>query len=1813
MLRYSSTTVPPVRPRKLRFGLLSAAEIQRTAVCEVTETTLYYRGLPATGGLLDPLMGTVDRRHMCATCMKDAKRCQGHAGYLRLAFPAYHLGFVDVVLRVLRCVCYGCARPCLTEEEMADLATHTDDEELVCGKARLAAVHAVARNRKTCPHCGMPHPSYARTSLGIKVDWPADDAAWECDEERLACAERVFTARDALSILCHVSDEDARFLGFDPTLSHPHHLVLQNMVVPPPCTRPAIYSSEGSRSRGQNDLTVRFLEILKRSHEVSAALGPDHDWRTLPEVTPEVLERIHRLQYEVYMLVNNSARIPKPPGMGRNSSNANGKSLFQRLKGKEGRVRGNLMGKRVDFSARCVITPDAYFECDRVGVPYKIAMSLTVPERVNPTNVQALSKRVRLGAAHVRGAQSVVHVDGTVTDLANREDRSDLLLRSGDVVERYLSDEDVVVFNRQPSLHMHGMQAHRVRLMPGHTFRISLVVAAPYNADFDGDEMNLHVPQSLAAAAECATLMGVTQNCVGPQSNRPVMGIVQDSLLGLHLLSQQDTLLDHAHACRLLGVTRHVQPRRLPPPAVVVLRGETATRYWTGKQLFSTLLPQSLFVESAEEKKGSKEDWAVPDAERPVLVRGGLLLAGVLRKPHVGTGAGGIVDTLCRDGGGVACMRFMADAQRITHEFLLQRGHHVGIDDVMLSSEGHIRVHERLEKATTLCEEIQRELVDAPASVAAEGEAAILRLLSKSLLQTGGIVHEHMSERNAIRRMVTAGSKGSFINLSQICAALGQQSLEGGRIVATKGHRTLPCFAHKDPSLASRGMVHNSFALGLSPPELFFHAIGGREGLVDTAVKTSQTGYLQRRMNKSMEDNSVHPDGTVRNALGDIVSFRWGSDGMHPARLERVKLGVLRETEESLRARMTEEESALCLAARARILRVKTHVLVPEFDPRVLLPFNPHRVRRRVAREEDEKDENESSAERSRLSARVLALARDGPDTVCAALLDVLCASAVANVPTPSLSALLDELEDRIAHAKATEGESVGCIAAQSIGEPATQMTLNSVDWHTTMVLHWTSKDGPPPAPQDAEVGAFVDALIAQRPEDCQVMPDGQTIYLPLPPGTALALSPQEDGTMVWTELEAVTRHPPINEDGSRTLVEVKTESGRTVTVTKGKSLLVEDGGALLPKGGDEVRVGDRVPVVHALPASEESSSALPALLDLHTVFAAEEMPPTTQRPLDRAFGLLVGAYLSSSDEGEEEETAADETTRRLLRCTCGSTRRRVPGFAFAAPDAFVRGLLENTEPNKTTTTPHEDKEDDEERLLRDGLSLLRARFSDTAAAPSSSTLRDVRLERIVSLTEVASSHEFVYDLTVAGTRNMTATSGFAVRDTFHSAGVSAKNVTLGIPRLKEVIDASKSPKTPCTTLRFLAPYASSAAFADYVARTLPLTRLGDVVARCDILHDPDPWRTVVSEDAWVVECERLLRCEGEKEEEAKKTPSDDCKHVVRLELLQEVMRARHLTPPMVRSLLAARLEGRATVLSSEVNAVDWVVRVRFRQVGEMMRVGGLAAEQEALLCHRAVNVLLDTVVVSGHPGVTGATAAEVTRSDGQTEHVVHAYGSVLVDAAALHCVDWAQCTSNDLWEVYHTLGIEACANVVFEQIKAVVSFDGTYVDDRHLLTIVDSMCRGGTLMPLNRHGINRTDASPLMRCSFEETMDVLCNAAVFSDVENARSVTASIMTGQLSSLGTGTVDARFRTKTAPIREALRVPPGTVLRSTCRSYIPPTESEEVVEYVFDDPHPGGTRPLSPPTLEGAQARKRARFRPTSPTCASSHPKAFSRE
>ena len=608
-----------------------------------------------------------------------------------------------------------------------------------------------------------------------------------------------------------------------------------------------------------------------------------------------VIDIWERIQNDVVALYNNTSRAR---GQNLQRSGAPTRTLKHRLTGKTGRLRENMMGKRTNQSARSVVSPDPTLDIDEIGLPVRVATTLTIPEPVNKGNVAHLTRRVRIGARQLGGAATVVCADGTVIDLemCTAERRAQIRLRvathteGGDVVERYLTDgseragggeADVVVFNRQPSLHKFGMMGHRVRILPGDTFRLSELAARPYNADFDGDEMNVHVPQSACARAEVRELMMVSQLLISPQGNRPVLGLVQDSLLGVHVLTDPAVRLTRS---RMHDLLQHV---RFPQLYRVDERPDHPDGY-SGRQVVSALLPR-IHLER-------------PGDDPPLSIVGGRMRSGQLSKAAVGAAAGGVVQVIAQDYGSPRAARFLSDLQSVVMRFLAVRGFSMGIGACVLP---------RLDARRAVADAVDR-VVSAAAGVIndaethrtygmeREAESAVLHITSGALSRTGQVVAEHMAPDNALGTMIRAGSKGNPVNYTQIMGCVGQNCVEGGRI-GVAARRTLPCFAPNDRSVEAHGFVHSSYMQGLQPHEFFFHAMGGREGLVDTAVKTAVTGYLQRRGVKGLEEKAVAhvPHDPLRarrpvvSARTSLVKLHYGGDGCDAARLDKVALGPL--------------------------------------------------------------------------------------------------------------------------------------------------------------------------------------------------------------------------------------------------------------------------------------------------------------------------------------------------------------------------------------------------------------------------------------------------------------------------------------------------------------------------------------------------------------------------------------------------------------------------------------------------------------------------------------------------------------------------------------------------------------------------------------------------------------------------------------------------------------------------------------------------------------------------------------------------------
>ena len=851
----------PKRISSIKFGLLSPKEIRKmSATPIITADTYDDDGFPIDMGLMDTKLGVIDPGLRCKTCFGRAGECPGHFGHIELVAPVIHVGFNKIIRKLLRATCRKCSRlllePAQKQHYLEQLTIlqeigHMPDE-------LINEIYKEASKVKVCPYCN-------EEQLEIKFEKPSEYLE---NGEKLTSTE----IRDRFE---NIPDEDIRVVGMDPENARPEWMILTVLPVPPVTVRPSITLESGQRS--EDDLTHKLVDIIRINQRFQ-----ENREAGAPQLIIEDLWEL--LQYHVTTFFDNSVSGIPPA---RHRSGRPLKTLSQRLKGKEGRFRGSLSGKRVNFSARTVISPDPNLSINEVGVPMPIAKILTVPVVVTPRNIEQLKVYVRNGEEIHPGANYVLRPDERriKVTLTNKEDLAEKL-EFGWVVERQLKDGDTVLFNRQPSLHKMSIMAHTVKVLPNKTFRLNPAVCPPYNADFDGDEMNMHALQTEESRAEAKILMQVQENILSPRFGGPIIGGIHDHISGLFLLTRFENHINKPDAYDLL---RKSSIRTLPEPAGYDADGKP---YWTGKQIFSQILPKGLNIEYSAQVCSHcdvcKKEKCPNDAY--VVIRDGELLMGTIDEASIGAFKGKIQDRIIKQIGSEAGARFVDDMTRLAIRAIMRTGLSFGIADEDIPKEARIQIDEVLKNAEQDVQKLiqsyqNRELEPLPGRTLDETiEMSIMQKLGKARDSTGNIADSHMGLENSAVIMARSGARGSILNLTQMAACVGQQAVRGERIRRGYADRTLPHFEPGDLGSDAHGFVKASYKSGLNPTEYFFHAIGGREGLVDTAVRTSQSGYLQRRLVNALQDLEVHYDLSVRDTRGVVVQFKYGEDGINPTK-----------------------------------------------------------------------------------------------------------------------------------------------------------------------------------------------------------------------------------------------------------------------------------------------------------------------------------------------------------------------------------------------------------------------------------------------------------------------------------------------------------------------------------------------------------------------------------------------------------------------------------------------------------------------------------------------------------------------------------------------------------------------------------------------------------------------------------------------------------------------------------------------------------------------------------------------------------------
>ena len=820
-LSYTDQKVLIQDVKGIQFSVLGPDEIITRSVVEVNRTDTYTGSEPVVGGLFDSRMGVLEHNKICSTCEQKNIFCPGHFGHIKLVKPVFHAMFFDITRKILKCVCHKCSKILISpnttnpdlQKDIQKIASIKDNQNRWNAYFKLCS----STNKIKC--CGddgtigcnttPPSKYYKDGPMKIMAEWKKKSS----EDDKIVIE---FTAEDVLRIFKRISEEEMEFMGFNPKWNRPEWMISTVLPVPPPAVRPSVIEENGQRR--EDDLTHKLSEIIKTNNNIADRINKGSSEETVRLITMV-------LQYHCFTLLDNQI-TGLAPSQQRNGRKL--KSVSDRMKKKEGRIRGNLNGKRVDQSARTVITPDPYISIDELGVPIKIAINITFPEVVNEHNIENVKKLIQNGPDNWPGAKYVKKQSQSVTINLKyaSNDTTKIIneLKYGDVVHRHLSDGDYILFNRQPSLHKMSMMCHKVIIMPYQTFRLNVLDTPPYNADFDGDEMNLHCPQNIQTMSELMDIAAVPYMVLAPRDGKPIIEIVQDTLLGSFRMTK-DHIEIHDKTMANLQMVNSYFTGTLDKP--------NKNYSYSGKYAYSQILPPGLNIQTKNK------------ADEKFIITNSKLESGTLDKSVFHGITAGMVPVIYHDYGPFEVRKFLDNTQRLVCRWLLTSGFSVGISDLITDKETHNKLKnttkEMKTKAYERLDDVRRNLIDNNSIFNNEQfmEREIIGILNETTNKVGKIGLSQIDEKtNRMINMVKCGSKGKETNVAQIVACVGQQNVDGKRISYGFTDRTLPHFTKYDDGPDARGFVENSFIDGLSPQEVFFHAMGGREGLIDTAVKS---------------------------------------------------------------------------------------------------------------------------------------------------------------------------------------------------------------------------------------------------------------------------------------------------------------------------------------------------------------------------------------------------------------------------------------------------------------------------------------------------------------------------------------------------------------------------------------------------------------------------------------------------------------------------------------------------------------------------------------------------------------------------------------------------------------------------------------------------------------------------------------------------------------------------------------------------------------------------------------------------------------
>lgn len=820
---------PFVEIEDILMQVLSEEDIVRQAVVKVDKEDFE----PISGSINDPKMGVTSRDELCATCSKTYTTCDGHMGYIRLNTYVYHRFFIRQIISVLRSVCNSCGSLLIDESEYHLYMKYT-------GNTRLKLIEAASLGKDCTSEECTRNPLYdvkeskEKLAIFIKIEGKFIEK----------------NIKEVYKILSVISEKDAQILGFT-NGAHPKNFILTVLPVIPPCARPP---NEVENTICHDHITIMYHNIVKNNRIIGESARITENERN--NAVKLLIDNIHHLFDNTDKRFKTASKSSSQPY----------NTITTRIKGKDAVIRQAIQGKRVNFSARSVAGPDPTLRMDEVGIPKIMAPYLTKKEIVNTYNKEFLEKLLKEDkVTFVKPASGERRGTRIKISDANKDK---IQLHIGDEVERHLMNGDYVIANRQPTIHLSSFMAFRVVLMEGYTIRLHLSTTTPFNADFDGDEINIHSPQTYEAEAELREILNIKNCIINPENNRPIVSLVYDSLVAATMLTSPNTIVSASvyNSC-LMELIHRTQLNSLDKR----LKAHGVDKY-SGKGLFSALFPEDFYY----------------NYNNSVIIIDGILVSGVINKNNIGNSENSIIAQMWHDYGKVRTADFITDASYLLVAWLSTVAISPSIADCFPSDKSYRElIAEEISKAKVLVQAYGTNLTSPYEEQ--RKEQLIISQIDIARSVGANLVEKGLTADNPFKIMVTSGAKGSAYNIGQISGIVGQQFLKNQRMPYMQtGQRCLPYFKENETDPVARGFCENSFVTGLSPAELFFSQAAGRESLTSIAAKTPEIGSLSHKTKRALENLIVYTDSSVRDLSGNIIQFTYGDDGFASEYLIRV-------------------------------------------------------------------------------------------------------------------------------------------------------------------------------------------------------------------------------------------------------------------------------------------------------------------------------------------------------------------------------------------------------------------------------------------------------------------------------------------------------------------------------------------------------------------------------------------------------------------------------------------------------------------------------------------------------------------------------------------------------------------------------------------------------------------------------------------------------------------------------------------------------------------------------------------------------------